>query len=125
MRDRYIILSVLLIVCFLAPVDAYTNHSLEWGVESGVKYWYSADFYKTTDEDLDGEIDEVIDLNVNYYGMIEQGFPYDVRDNVTLMQDECINFRVLIHCRHESDCVFLRFNPIFVKVKAFKSSSRL
>ncbi len=87
MRARYMILSVLLIVCFLNPVDAYTNHNLEWAIKTGVKYHFSADYHETNDWDLDGEIDEQIDLNVSYYGLIEEGLTLNASDDVTELQD--------------------------------------
>lgn len=83
MRTRFMTVSVLIILSILMPTDAYTNHNLEWGVESGVKYHFSGHLYQTTDREKDGEIDEEIDLRVNYYGMIEAGYPLDVRENVS------------------------------------------
>jgi hypothetical protein len=83
MRARYAILTVLFIVCFLTPVDAYTNQNLEWGVESGVKYHYSGHLIETKDVNYDGVIDEEIDLKTRYFGLIEEPYPLDVKENVT------------------------------------------
>ena len=87
MRARFMIISILIIVCILTPVQAYAGHNLEWGVETGVKYYYQVEHYEVTDGNLDGEIDEEIDINLRYYGMIEAPYPLDVDENLTSLQD--------------------------------------
>jgi len=72
-------------MCILTPIDAYTGHNLEWGIDANARYNFSAKIYETHDIEIDGVIDEIVDDEFYYYySLIEENTELnDVKDNVT------------------------------------------